>query len=156
VDFGVAAPNTSLGFGSCDLLRRLNTHLADVPGRRYRTGIRRLAREVLAPRREDESRPVLDQRAADYARCRNEQLRESVSRKGYLLHGTLDDLPVPALDGYPRRPVAVDKDETRAAASAVWDHLTSQVGATSEPRPSTLNGLVRADARLLRQVNGWR
>jgi hypothetical protein len=155
VDFGVAAPNTSLGYGSCDLLRRLNAHLADVPGGRYRGGMRRLAREVLAPRRDEESRPVLDRRAADYARSRNQQLRESIERRGIALHGDVEDLPVPDdLDDYPRRAVAAPRQETLGAAAAAWEQLARVAGAGG-PRPSSLRGLVAADAQLLRRVHGW-
>lgn len=156
VDFGVAAPNTSLGYGSCDLLRRLNEHLDDVSGGRYRKGMRQLAREVLAQRRDLESRPVLDRRGAEYARGLNEQLRESLTRNGYVLHGSLDDLPVPAsLEEYDAKPAPVPEPETRSAAEAAWDYLTDRAGAQGGKRPSSLDALVRENARLLREVHGW-
>ncbi len=158
VDFGVAAPNTSLGYGSCDLLRRLNPHLDDVPGGMYRKGMRQLAREVLAPRRDQESRPALDRRGAEYARSLNQQLRESITENGFVLHGDLDDLPVPtSLDEYDPRPVPVPQAETMAAAEAAWHYLTERAGESSsgDRPPRSLDALVREDARLLRVVHGW-
>ena len=165
VDFGVAAPNTSLGYGSCDLLRRLNKYLDDVPGQRYRKGMRQLAREVLAERRDIESRPALDQRGAAYARSLNQQLRATIAEGGFALHGDLADLPVPAsLDSYDARSVPVPREETTAAAEAAWHYLTARAAGTGgtadipetpgDP-PRSLNGLVRADAELLRDVHGW-
>ena len=162
VDFGVAAPNTSLGYGSCDLLRRLNKYLDDVPGGRYRQGMRQLAREVLAERRERESRPVLDVRGAEYARSLNERLRQSITANGFALHGSLDDLPVPdSLDGFPEKAVPVPREETTAAATAAWHYLTARAepaaggGRGTRKPPRSLDALVREDARLLRQVHGW-
>jgi hypothetical protein len=155
VDFGVAAPNTSLGYGSCDLLRRLNRHLDGIPGQRYRKGMRQLAREVLAERRHIESRPALDLRGAEYARQLNRQLRDSIARQGCILHGELEDLPVPAsLDGYDRKPVPVSTKETTAAARDAWHYLTERAGTGGRP-PQSLDKLVRDDARLLRRVHGW-
>ena len=155
VDFGVAAPNTSLGYGSCDLLRRLNRHLDGIPGGRYRKGMRQLAREVLAERRDIESRPALDLRGAEYARQLNQQLRDSIDRSGFVLHGALDDLPVPeSLDGYDRKPVPVPTEETAAAAEAAWHYLSERAGTGGRP-PRSLDKLVRDDARLLRKVHGW-
>ena len=160
VDFGVAAPNTSLGYGSCDLLRRLNEHLDGVPGGRYRQGMRQLAREVLAERRERESRPALDRRGAEYARSLNEELRESITRHGYRLHGSLDDLPVPdSLDEYDAKPVPVPLEETTAAALAAWHYLTDRAAGGTPPTgaspPAGLDALVREDAALLRHVHNW-
>jgi hypothetical protein len=155
VDFGVAAPNTSLGYGSCDLLRRLNKHLDGVPGGRYRKGMRQLAREVLAERRELESRPALDLRGAEYARMLNQQLRDSITDSGFVLHGDLDDLPVPdSLDGFDPKPVPVPRAETKAAAEAAWRYLTERAATTGTP-PRSLDALVQEDARLLRKVHGW-
>ncbi len=155
VDFGVAAPNTSLGYGSCDLLRRLNKHLDGIPGGAYRKGMRQLAREVLALRRDQESRPALDRRGAEYARSLNQQLRDSIAASGFVLHGDLEDLPVPAsLDDYDPTPVPVPRGETAAAAEAAWRYLSKRAGTTGR-RPRSLNRLVKRDARLLRQIHGW-
>lgn len=155
VDFGVAAPNTSLGYGSCDLLRRLNKHLDGVPGQRYRKGMRQLAREVLAERRDTESRPALDLRGAEYARALNQQLRDTIAEGGFALHGDLGDLPVPgSLDGFDPQTAPVSPEETMAAARAAWHYLTERAGTGGRPSRS-LEKLVRDDARLLRQVHGW-
>jgi hypothetical protein len=144
-----------LGYGSCDLLRRLNKHLDDVAGGRYRKGMRQLAREVLAERRDLESRPALDVRGAEYARSLNQQLRDSITENGFVLHGDLDDLPVPAsLAGFDPKPVPVPREETTAAALAAWHYLTERAGTSGTP-PRSLDALVEADAGLLRQVHGW-
>lgn len=154
-DFDAGAPNTSLGFGSCDLLRRLNRHLGDVPGAPYRTGMRQLAREVLAERRDQESRPALDRAGAQFARTRNTLLRDLVADRGYRLHGDLAELPVPeTLDDYPAAAQTVAREEVAAAADAAWDYLAARLGATGR-RPRTLRGLVAAEAEMLRRVHGW-
>ena len=153
VDVAELRDNASLGFGSCDLLRRMNPHLADVRPARYRNGIVTLAREVLAPRRPEESRPRLDRRAAKWARARNEELRAQLGR--YELHGTLDDLPVPDdLGDHPRRVPAEAPEEAVAAGRAVWAHLAGQAGAGDRP-PSDPDALAEGTARLLRTVRGW-
>jgi hypothetical protein len=157
VDFGVAAPNTSLGYGSCDLLRRLNPHLDDGPGGRYRKGMRQLAREVLAPRRDLESRPALDVRGAEYARSLNAQLRETIVGSGFVLHGSLDDLPLPKnLKRYDAKPVPVPVEETTAAAVAAHRYLAERApGGAAGPPLGDLEALVAEDAALLRLVHGW-
>lgn len=153
VDMEQTRDNASLGFGSCDLLRRMNPHLADVRPARYRNGIVTLAREVLVHRRPEESKPQLDRRAAKWARARNEELREGLGR--YELHGTLDDLPVPDdLRDHPRKVPSEAPDEVVAAGRAVWAHLAPQAGATAEP-PSRPDALAEGVAALLRTVRGW-
>jgi len=70
--------NESIGLASCDYLRRLNAHLADVRPAKYRSGMRPLVRGVLAPLREGEPRPELGATAAGYAGRRNQEIRVAV------------------------------------------------------------------------------
>lgn len=148
--------NVSLGYGSCDLLRRLNPHLADVPPRLYRKGMRAVSREALAPLREAEGRPQLDRKGAEYAKLLNQQLRESMSDSRFDLYGDLLDLPVPDdVSDHPRKPVAAPEDDVRRAAGSVLDHLETLPEVTIGARPSRLDDLVAATATALRQAHGW-
>jgi hypothetical protein len=160
VDVEAVHENESLGFGSCDFLRRVNVHLQDVPARRYRKGMRAVASAALVPRRGSESRPELDLRGAKYARALNEELRAGISDRlsatGARLSGTLDDLPVPDdLSAFPRNAPAVPVDEVDGAARAVWSHLAAQLGEVDRTSPSGLDAVVEDSANMLRAVNRW-
>jgi len=160
VDVEGVRDNASLGFGSCDYLRRVNAHLQDVPARYYRKGIRAVVSSALVPRRLSESRPELDLRAAKYARTRNEELRSALSDRisagGYRLCGSLEDLPVPDdLTAYPKSAPAVPRDEVDGAARAVWSDLAAQLGEVDRTSPAALDAVVKDTAEMLRAVNGW-
>ena len=160
VDVEGVHDNASLGFGSCDYLRRVNAHLQDVPARRYRRGMGAVARSALVPRRPSESRPELDLRAAKYARTLNENLRDGISERlsgsGYRLWGSLEDLPVPDdLGAYPRSAPAVPRDEVDGAARAVWSDLAAQLGQVDRTSPAALDAVVKDTAEMLRAVNRW-
>ncbi len=148
--------NESLGYASCDYLRRANAHLQDVAPKQYRKAMRPLARDVLVPLRSAEARPQLDLRGATYARSRNAEIRDLVGRDRYRLWGALDDLPVPEdlTDVAPRvSPPPVE--QVRRAAQAVWEHAAAASGVPAGSRPDDLDALVADGTRLLRQVNGW-
>ncbi|CUR60957.1 hypothetical protein NOCA290073 [metagenome] len=148
--------NSSLGYASCDFLRRLNPHLADVPPRRYRKGIRPLTREVLGPLRQLEGRPELDAKAAAYARSLNEKVRTAVTRQGHRVIGSLDELPVPAdLSAYSSTAEAPPVDQVLRAAHATWDHCARLVGPKAGSRPEELDAVVADGARLLRRAKRW-
>jgi hypothetical protein len=152
--------NASLGYGSCDYLRRLNTHLLDVPARRYRKGIVALARSVLVPRRPAEGRPELDLRAAKYARSLNDELRSGISDRlaggDYRLWGRLEDLPVAAdLSAFPRSAPVVPRDEVDGAARAAWSHLAAELGEVDRTAPAGLDAVVKDSAAMLRAANRW-
>lgn len=150
VAFDDVHDNSSLGYGSCDLLRRLNVHLQDVRPRRYRRAIIGLARNVLVQRRGEEGKPGLDLRAAKYARKRNEELRAGLG--AYQVWGDLAELPLPDdLAAYPRSVVPVDERETLAAGRAVWGHLAERLG-SADPCPDHLDAVVAGGARMLRLV----
>lgn len=156
VDVEGVRDNASLGFGSCDFLRRVNTHLLDVPARHYRKGMRAVVTSALVPRRLSESRPELDLRAAKYARTRNQELRSGIADSGYRLWGSLDDLPVPDdLGVHPKSVQAVPRDEVDGAARAVWSELAAQLGEVDRTSPAALDAVVEDSASMLRAVNGW-
>lgn len=154
--------NISLGYASCDLLRRLNAHLEDVRPRFYRKAMRPLAREVLAPLREQEGRPELDRQAAELARRRNQDIRDAVRRRGHELVGTLDDLPMPEEIEAPERVVPPSGDQVLRAAEAVRGYTANLLdgraagsGDDVERRAARLDEEVLEVARLLREAHGW-
>ena len=156
VDVEGVHDNASLGFGSCDYLRRVNPYLQDVPARRYRKGMRAVVTSALVPRRQSESRPELDLRAAKYARTLNEELRSGIAGSDYRLWGSLEDLPVPAdLSAYPKTAPAVPRDEVDGAARAVWSHLAAQLGEVDRRSPAALDAVVKDTAEMVRAVNRW-
>ena len=154
-DLDQTKDNVSLGYASCDFLRRLNVHLGDVKPRFYRQGTRPVAREALAPLRDSEGRPVLDQRGAELASALNRKIREAVERGGYTLVGSLDDLPVPD----PVEPVAPieppDPELVRRAALAAREHVSARLDTPPEGIPDDLDDLVAEVAGLLRKRHGW-
>jgi hypothetical protein len=151
-----AKSNTSLGYGSCNFLRRMNTHLTDVDRVAYRGTMRTLAPNVLGPLRDAESRPELDVRGAEFARSLNKQIVDVLSTDRFVVHGDLDELPVAdSLDGYPQQPAQAPKTETKTAAESMWTHLTEASGGAARPRPKQLDDTIEDAARLLRHLNGW-
>ena len=156
VDLDGVHDNVSLGFGSCEFLRRVNPHLADVPPRHYRLGMRALARDALVPLRDSESKPELDRRGAEYAGKLNQELREAMSDSRFELYGSLTDLPVPQdVSDFPRRTTSAPEAEIRAAAIAVLDHLKATADLPEAPVPAKLDDLIAATGLALRQAHGW-
>jgi hypothetical protein len=148
--------NASLGYASCDFLRRLNVHLGDVKPRLYRQGTRPVAREALAPLRDFEGRPELDRRGAELARDLNQRIRDSVVRGGFELVGSLDDLPVPGVVSAPDRIAAPEPGDVRRAAVAALAHVSGRAGESVDGAPDDdLDALVAEVARLLRKAHGW-
>ncbi|HET8664763.1 MAG TPA: hypothetical protein VFM08_10660 [Nocardioides sp.] len=154
--------NISLGYASCDLLRRVNVYLEDVRPRFYRKAMRPLAREVLAPLREQESRPELDREAAELARRRNQEIRDAVRRHGHDLVGSLDDLPTPDQIEAPEQVLPPPGDQVLRAAEGVRTYVASLL---ESPEPgsrddlqggvATLDEEVAEVARLLRKAHRW-
>jgi hypothetical protein len=154
-DLDQTKENVSLGYASCDFLRRLNAHLSEVKPRFYRQAMRPVAREALAPLRDSESRPELDQRGAELARDLNGRIRDAVSRGGFRLVGSFDDLPVPD-DVGPREPVQEpDPALVRRAGLAARRHTLEGLGRASGPPPDDLDRLVAEVATLLGIRHGW-
>ena len=147
--------NTSLGYASCDFLRRLNPLIEDVKPRLYRKAMRPLARDVLAPLRETEGRPELDRRGAEFARGLNQKIRDAVRTGGYAVVGSLDDLPVPADLDQPEHAVPPAVDLVHRAASRTREHAVQVLGKDVRPAPEGLDDLVADSARLLRRAYRW-
>jgi hypothetical protein len=154
-DLDQTKENVSLGYASCDFLRRLNVHLADVKPRLYRKAMRPVAREALAPLRESEGRPELDQRGAELACDLNRRIRDAVARGGFPLVGSLDDLPVPE-DLEPRERVHdPDPALVRRAGLAAREHTLEGLDRATGAPPEDLDELVAEVARLLGIRHGW-
>jgi hypothetical protein len=150
-----AKENTSLGYASCDFLRRLNPLLEDVKPRLYRNGMRPLARSVLAPLRDTDGRPELDRRGAAFARDLNRKIHDAVRTAGYDVVGTLDDLPLPADLDQPEHVVPPETDRVRRAAARTREHAVAVLGKEVPPPPDDLDELVADCARLLRRAYRW-
>jgi hypothetical protein len=151
-----ARSNASLGYGSCNFLRRMNSHLTDVDRLAYRSVMRTLAPDVLGPLRDAESRPELDVRGAEFARSLNRQLVDVLSSDRFVVHGDLGELPVAdRLDDYPEQPAQAPKAETKTAAESMWTHLAEASGGAARRLPKQLDDTIEEAARLLRHVNGW-
>lgn len=146
--------NESIGLASCDYLRRLNTHLADVRPTKYRSGIRPLVSEVLAPLRDLEPRPELGAAAAAYAGRRNREIREAVQRLGVPVTGTLDDLPVDD----PRQALAPNvpaPEMVLRSGQAVVEHCAAALGRPAPEASGDVDETVLRGARLLRRMQRW-
>lgn len=154
-DLSAVRANPSMGYASCDYMRRLNGHLAEVPPRLYRRGIRPLAHRVLVNLRDEEGRPPLDRRAAAFAGQRNERLRAAVTTHADRLVGSLDDLPLTDGGNSPRRVDPPPLDQVVRAAVVAWDHAAGQLEGEPGQRPDELDALVEDAARLLRLAHGW-
>jgi hypothetical protein len=150
-----AKENTSLGYASCDFLRRLNTHLEGVKPRLYRKGMRPLARSVLAPLRDTDGRPELDRRGATFARELNRKVHDAVGAGGFDVVGTLEDLPLPDRLDQPEHVVPPEPDLVRRAAARTREHAAEVLGKDAPPPPDDLDELVAECSRLLRRAYRW-
>ena len=156
VDLAAVHSNPSLGYGSCDFLRRANTHLASVPPKLYRRGVRRLARGALVVRRGEESRPVLDRGGVRLGLSINNEVRDFLEERGYPVFGDLADIRREAdLGAVPEQAPAVTEDETRAAALAARDWAAAQLDGGAGPAPERLDDLVADTCLLLARLNDW-
>lgn len=169
-DPSVARRNDSLGYASCDVLRRANTLLTGLPGPVYRALVREAALGPLGALRALEERPVLDRTAAAAAARRNADIRALVTGGRVGLTGDLEDLPVDAdPSGYPDAVSPPDPAHVLRAARALHEHarsaLVAATGAGSvdpvdpvdPPGPGDeVDRLVAESAALLRAVAGTR
>ena len=148
--------NPSLGYASCDYLRRINVHFSDVPPRRYRKGIRPLSRDVLVHLRHEEGRPELDEGGAEFARSHNDRIRTALARGQHRVVGSLADLPVPdTLADHPAEVSAPPREQVMRAALAAWDHAAERLEGSAGTRPDDLDELVAQSAAMIRRANGW-
>lgn len=146
--------NTSLGYASCEVVRRLNPLLAGVPGHIYRPGLRPIVRDSLKPRKGIDGKPVLDAGAADFALRSNAAIREAVA--GLPLYGDLADLPVAGnLADAPRRAPAPDRGLVHDAAVAMWERCAAEPGVDAGSRPRRLSRILADIARMLPESEAW-
>ncbi|WP_426244885.1 hypothetical protein [Nocardioides sp. LHG3406-4] len=156
VDLSIVESNPSLGYGSCDLLRRANEHLSVVRPKDYRRGVRKLARGALVVRRGEESKPVLDRGGVKLGLAINREVRSFLEERGYPVFGHLADIRLDAdIDAVPDKAPAVDESETRAAALAARTWLAGRLGEDPGPAHGPLDELVRDTSLLLARANGW-
>ncbi|MGZ8744574.1 MAG: hypothetical protein ACXWXO_16780 [Nocardioides sp.] len=111
--------NPALGYGSVELLRRINAAgLKQVRPSAYRKVVRYVARNHLIPLRSGESRPQLDRATADFALGLNARTLAAV-REHAVLVGRPEELPTTAdTSALPDAPAPVPELEVAAAAEA--------------------------------------
>jgi hypothetical protein len=114
-----AKSNESLGYASCEVLRRVNTHVAALERDEYRR-VRRVVLDALLPLRGDEGRPELDAEGAAFARELNERIAEAVDEGGYGLVGSLAELPVAEDPRRPRHIRGPDLEHVSRALATAW------------------------------------
>jgi hypothetical protein len=133
-----APANESLGYASCDLLRRLNVYITALPKPRYRRARLEVVRALL-PLRADEGRPELDRDGAALARLLNGRVRDCVAAHPRVsLVGSLDDLPVDASRSAADTVPPPDPRELRRAAEQAWRVCRPD----EQPPPADLDALV--------------
>jgi hypothetical protein len=115
----VSRQNESLGYASCELLRRLNPMLADLSLIQYERG-RRAPIQALLPLRAEEQRPVLDESGDVLASDLNRAVLDAVAEHGARLVGEADELPVTGQTGLPASVPVPAPDELLRAAETVW------------------------------------
>jgi hypothetical protein len=156
VDLSIVESNPSLGYGSCDFLRRANTHLSVVRSRPYRRGVRQLARGALVGRRSEESKPVLDRGGVKLGLAINREVSGFLSQRGYPVFGDLADIRLDAdTSAVPDKAPEVEEAETRAAVDAARGWLAARLEEPATPAPDDLDELVRDTALMLGRLNGW-
>lgn len=174
VSYDLVKDNVSIGYASCDVLRRLNTHLVELPVPRARythlvnrirhsTGargkgvpgygklVKNVALDALAPLRVHETNPALDRAAATYAVGRNNEFRELLVARDIPVVGSLDELPVMLPAGLPAKVPPPPPEQLLRAAQAVWDYAASVAGETAT-RPGKVPALISDAGRMLRGV----
>lgn len=122
--------NESLGYASCDLLRRVNASLVDLPRLAYERA-RRPPVQALLPLREQEARPALDRAGGATARKLNARILKAASRDGVRFVGSDGDLPVDDPGTEPDAVPPADPAEVRRALDVAW--AACLPGAASPP-----------------------
>lgn len=116
---GSAFGNPALGYGSVELLRRINAAgLRQVRPSAYRKVVRYVARNHLIPLREGESRPQLDRATAQFALDLNRRTLAAVRERAVLV-GRPEELPTDVdTSNLPQLPPPAPETEVAAAAEA--------------------------------------
>lgn len=112
--------NESLGYASCELVRRLNPWLADLGRLEYERS-RRAPIQALLTLRHEEGRPLLDQQGIGLAGELNARILKAVDRHGVRLVGSPTELPATGDGGEPSAIPPPDPDQVRRAAQLVWE-----------------------------------
>jgi hypothetical protein len=145
--------NESLGYASCDLLRRLNVHLGPLDKRPYRSA-RAGVLGALLPLREAEGRPALDRDGVRLADRLNDRIVGTSSRPGVRLVGSLAELQ----HGDPAAaPAEVDppaEDQLRRALAAVAERCLPGAAAPDLPPDRPVDELVDDVGRRLAARSG--
>lgn len=149
-----AFQNPRLGYGSCDLLRRVNAAgLRKATPSAYRRVVRYVARNHLLRLRDSESTPRLDLATARFAANLNRRTRGEIERYAELV-GDLEELPQsvhwrqrlnPRL-----RPPGVSEAEVLRAATAARAGMFAYLGRRPDGvRPTDVNAAVGELASLM-------
>ena len=112
--------NASLGYASCELLRRLNPSLRDL-SRVEHERARKAPLRALLPLRDEEARPVLDQQGAELACRLNRRILRAVTDDDVRLVGSPEELCMTAAGVEPASIPPPDPREVQRALHAVWE-----------------------------------
>ncbi len=111
--------NPSLGYASCELVRRLNPSLKEL-SRVEHDRARKPPLRALLPLRAEEARPVLDHDGAELARRLNRRIVRAVSREDVRLVGSTDELSVNGSTTGPASIPPPDPVQVQRALEAAW------------------------------------
>jgi len=133
--------NPQLGYGSVELLRRINgAGLKHVRPSAYRKVVRYVARNHLIPLRDAESRPQLDRETAEFAADLNRRTLDAI-REHAVLIGRPDELPTEVdAAGLPDEPPPAPEAEVAAAAEAARRGMLQWYADNDAPPPADLTG----------------
>lgn len=131
--------NPQLGYGSVELLRRINgAGLKHVRPSAYRKVVRYVARNHLIPLRDSESRPQLDQATAAFAAGLNRRTLAAI-RDHAVLIGRPSELPTDVdTTGLPDQPPPAPEAEVVAAAEAARRGMLQWYVEHDAPPPADL------------------
>ncbi|VXB12867.1 hypothetical protein [Nocardioides sp. AX2bis] len=134
--------NESLGQASCEALRLLNEHLADLPRAGYETA-RDEVLPALLPLRAEEERAELDSRGSDLACALNAGIRRALGTQGVSVVGSLDELPVERPAGTPPGHLGCVRPPDPAAVHRALAAVHGTVLPGAGPPASDVGGLAR-------------
>ena len=135
--------NPGLGYGSVELLRRINAAgLKDVRPSAYRKIVRHVARNHLIPLRSSESKPKLDAETAVFAADLNRRTLAAVGKRAVLI-GRTDELPTEVdTSALPDVAPAAPEHEVAAAAEAARQGVLGWYAEHELAAPEALAGPV--------------